>query len=278
METSAITNSVDNSDKPNSVDRGGRRPGSKNFRAKTFTEICEKYAPDFPKSVLWSVANAYLQMVKRGEKKYHAGNYKAENFNGLRVKKFISEFLKTGSSEKAGAAVGYDKSTVWRLMHNPEVRKMMDEELEKMRSADIADKVEVMKYLTKVMRGEITEQVAVLVGNGEQELKEKAVGAKERNKAAELIGKRYGLFVEKIDLTSNGQTLRPVIYLPNNGKDKTITALVVNKNVKEVTSEVKTVCDLVNCEDGEDVASPQEVLEVFADGVGYDNVEESNQE
>ena len=274
MGTNAIINVIDSEDKAKPVDRGGRRPGSKNFRANTFSEICEKYAPDLPKSVLWSVANAYLQFVKRAEKRYHAGNYKAENFKGLRVKKFITEFLKTGSAAEAGAAVGYDKSTTYRLMHNPEVRKMIDEELEKMRCADIADKVEVMKYLTSVMRGEITEMVPVLVGNGEQELKEKTVGAKERNKAAELIGKRYGMFVEKVDLTSNGQTLRPVIYLPNNGKEKAITALVASENVKEITADA--VCDVVNYKDDGDIASPQEVLESFAEDVPCED--ESGQE
>lgn len=57
---------------------------------------------------------------------------------------------------------------------------------------------EVMKYLTSVMRGEHTEEIPILCGDGCQELTQKEVGAKERLKAAELIGKRYGMFTDKV--------------------------------------------------------------------------------
>ena len=57
-----------------------------------------------------------------------------------------------------------------------------------------------MKYLTSVMRGEHTEQVLKLVGEGVQTVTDIDVSAKERLKAAELIGKRYGLFTDKVGL------------------------------------------------------------------------------
>ena len=38
----------------------------------------------------------------------------------------------------------------------------------------------------------------LLCGDGCQELTQKEVGAKERLKAAELIGKRYGMFTDKV--------------------------------------------------------------------------------
>ena len=50
------------------------------------------------------------------------------------------------------------------------------------------------------MRGEHTEEIPILCGDGCQELTQKEVGAKERLKAAELIGKRYALFSDKMDL------------------------------------------------------------------------------
>lgn len=50
------------------------------------------------------------------------------------------------------------------------------------------------------MRGEHTEQVLKLVGEGVQTVTDIDVSAKERLKAAELIGKRYGLFTEKVGL------------------------------------------------------------------------------
>ena len=50
------------------------------------------------------------------------------------------------------------------------------------------------------MRGEHTEQVLKLVGEGVQTVTDIDVSAKERLKAAELIGKRYGLFTDKVGL------------------------------------------------------------------------------
>ena len=50
------------------------------------------------------------------------------------------------------------------------------------------------------MRGEHTEQVLKLIGEGVQVISEIDVSAKERLKAAELIGKRYGLFTDKMNL------------------------------------------------------------------------------
>ncbi len=58
---------------------------------------------------------------------------------------------------------------------------------------------EVMEYLTSVMRGEQTESVATSKGvysNVE-------VSAKDRIKAAELIGKRNGAWTDKKELTGD---------------------------------------------------------------------------
>ena len=50
------------------------------------------------------------------------------------------------------------------------------------------------------MRGEHTEQIPLLIGERVQTLTPKEVGAKERLKAAELIGKRFGLFTDKVGI------------------------------------------------------------------------------
>ncbi len=79
------------------------------------------------------------------------------------------------------------------------MKAYIETELEKFHSAKIADAEEVMKYLTSVMQGgEHTEEIPILCGDGCQELTQKEVGAKERLKAAELIGKRYGMFTDKV--------------------------------------------------------------------------------
>ena len=85
-------------------------------------------------------------------------------------------------------------------MTKPAIKAEIDRELAKIQSDRIATADEVMRYLTAVMRGEQTEEIPLLQGDGIQSLVAKDVSIKDRLKAAELIGKRYGLFTEKLGL------------------------------------------------------------------------------
>ena len=87
-----------------------------------------------------------------------------------------------------------------RLLRNAEVKTYIDEQLEKMRSERVADAQEVLEYLTSVMRGEEKEETLIGRGEGEQGITDIEVSAKDRIKAAELIGKRHSLFTEKVEL------------------------------------------------------------------------------
>lgn len=121
-----------------------------------------------------------------------------------RQQKFCDEYLISGNATDAAIKAGYSRKTAKQTgsenLAKPDLRAYIDEQLAKIHSAKIADAEEVMKYLTSVMRGEHTEQVLKLVGEGVQTVTDIDVSAKERLKAAELIGKRYGLFTEKVGL------------------------------------------------------------------------------
>ena len=121
-----------------------------------------------------------------------------------RQQKFSDEYLISGNATDAAIKAGYSRKTAKQTgsenLSKPDLRAYIDEQLAKIHSAKIADAEEVMKYLTSVMRGEHTEQVLKLVGEGVQTVTDIDVSAKERLKAAELIGKRYGLFTEKVGL------------------------------------------------------------------------------
>ena len=121
-----------------------------------------------------------------------------------RQRKFCDEYLISGNATDAAIKAGYSPKTAKQTgsenLAKPDLRVYIDEQLAKIHSAKIADAEEVMKYLTSVMRGEHTEQVLKLVGEGVQTVTDIDVSAKERLKAAELIGKRYGLFTDKVGL------------------------------------------------------------------------------
>lgn len=114
--------------------------------------------------------------------------------NATRAYKAAYPHIKSDAAASASGA---------RLLRNVKVKAYIDNKLEQMSSAKVADAKEVMEYLTSVLRGEHTEQIPLLIGEGMQKLADKEVGAKERLKAAELLGKRYGLFKDKVDLQTN---------------------------------------------------------------------------
>lgn len=121
-----------------------------------------------------------------------------------RQQKFCDEYLISGNATDAAIKAGYSSKTAKQTgsenLSKPNLRAYIDEQLNKIHSAKIADAEEVMKYLTSVMRGEHTEQVLKLAGDGFQTITDIDVSAKDRLKAAELVGKRYGLFTEKVGL------------------------------------------------------------------------------
>lgn len=129
---------------------------------------------------------------------------------------FANEYLvdlnATRAYKKAYPGVRKDetaKAAGSRLLTNVNVKNYIDEQLKKIEDESIADAAEVMKYLTKVMRNELTEEVVVVEGEGEgcssARVVKKDMSAKDRNKAAELLGKRYRLFTENIKVEGTQQ-------------------------------------------------------------------------
>lgn len=128
-------------------------------------------------------------------------------------KRFCEEYLVDCNATQAAIRTGYSKKTAravgQRLLTNVDIKKYIEQQLQKMKTEKIADAQEVLEYLTSVMRGEQKEQVALLTGEGVQDLVQKDVSAKDRLKAAELIGKRYALFTEKVEL--QGETTVQIV-------------------------------------------------------------------
>lgn len=99
-----------------------------------------------------------------------------------------------------------------RLLANANVRKYIGEQLEEMHNKRTANAQEVIEYLTSVLRSESesTEVVIEGIGEGCSEARtiKKKPSEKDRLKAAELIGKRYGLWKEKIDVG-----IKPIVLM-----------------------------------------------------------------
>lgn len=96
-----------------------------------------------------------------------------------------------------------------RLLTNANVKAYIDEQLEKLQSERVADQQEVLEYLTAVMRGKKTEPLLVLDGEGKQKVVDAIPPVQTRTKAAELLGKRYRLFTDKVELDA---TVEQVVF------------------------------------------------------------------
>lgn len=88
-----------------------------------------------------------------------------------------------------------------RLLANANVKAYIDERLEKLKSERVADQQEVLEFLTSVMRGEVTEPLLVLDGKGTQRVVMAMPSVSTRKSAAVDLGKRFGLFVDKQEIT-----------------------------------------------------------------------------
>lgn len=121
-----------------------------------------------------------------------------------RQKKFCDEYLIDCNATQAAIRAGYSPKTAYSIgeenLKKPELKSYIDEQLELLHSQRTADAQEVLEYLTAVMRGEHTEQTLQLIGDGVQTITDIDVSAKERLKAAELIGKRYGMFKDNLNV------------------------------------------------------------------------------
>lgn len=123
----------------------------------------------------------------------------------VKQQRFADEYIICGNATEAAKKAGYSKKTA-RFIGNenltkPNIKTYIDSRLKELEDKQIAKQDEIMKYLTSIMRGEQQEQVLRGMGEGFQEIDDMDVSAKDRIKAAELLGKRYALWTDKTELS-----------------------------------------------------------------------------
>ena len=124
-----------------------------------------------------------------------------------RQKMFADEYLISGNAEQAAIKAGYSekyaRGNAHKLVANSGIKEYIEERLKQIESSKIADAAEVMRYLTSVMRNETKEEVPVVVNNGEWsevQMVTKDTSIRDRNKAAEMLAKRFGILTDKVSL------------------------------------------------------------------------------
>jgi len=129
----------------------------------------------------------------------------------IKQKAFADYYIETGNATESAIRAGYSKKTAAVIgaenLIKPNIKNYIEECMKKLEDERIAKADEVLKYLTSAMRGDIDEEVVVVEGEGEgcssARIVKKEISAKDRIKAAELLGKRYRLFVDKVEADVN---------------------------------------------------------------------------
>lgn len=158
----------------------------------------------------------------------------------VQQRRFVQELFKNNHNGKQAAiAAGYSEKTAEvqasRLLRNVKVLEYREELLLEFEKNEIATVEEILKYLTRVMRRQETESVVAvikekvtgLVKNPETGKNERRTVEKETpkvveiptkisdaNKAAEMLGKNFGIWTDKLKLDDN-QTITFVEDLPD---------------------------------------------------------------
>lgn len=107
---------------------------------------------------------------------------------------FADEYIKSGNATQAAIKAGYSERTA-RFIGNenltkPNVKSYIDAKMAEIESHKIADAKEALQYLTRVLRGEETEEIPDNVNGGT--IKRPPL-IKDRTTAAREIMKRYPL-------------------------------------------------------------------------------------
>lgn len=91
------------------------------------------------------------------------------------------------------------------MIANDSVKAYIDERMEELKSERVADQQEILETLTAILRGETTAATLRSIDIGVQKIEENMPPTmSERIKAAELIGKRHRMWVDKVE--TNGET------------------------------------------------------------------------
>lgn len=119
-----------------------------------------------------------------------------KDYNKLteKQKRFIDYYVETANATESAKRAGYSFKTAKNIgaENLTKLNCFIQERLRQLENNRIASQEEVLQYLTKVMRGEEKDAFGL------------DASIQDRTKCAELLGKRWGTFVDKKDISSTG--------------------------------------------------------------------------
>lgn len=121
---------------------------------------------------------------------------------------FADYYIEIGSAYqaaiKAGYSENYAKGNVVKLLENVSVKSYIENRMQELQSERVASQQEILESLTAILRGEKKGTALVGMGLGEQSVRQVQPTVGEKIRAAELLGKRYKLFTDKVETEITG--------------------------------------------------------------------------
>lgn len=109
-----------------------------------------------------------------------------------RQQAFCDYYLQTGNATEAAKKAGYSEKTAYSIgtenLKKPEIQKYLESRVKKAHTERIATAEEILEFLSETVRCEDCIR-------------------KDRLKAAELLGKRYALFTDSVNVGNEGITV-----------------------------------------------------------------------
>ena len=135
-------------------------------------------------------------MSKLNEKQKAFADYYIESLNATESYKKVYE-CSYNTARTNGA----------RLLTNANIKKYIDEVMSAKDESRIASQDEILQILTDIARGITEEEVVQFSQLGEELRTTRKPTIKDRMKASELLGKRYRMWVDKVEANVNQQVI-----------------------------------------------------------------------
>ena len=134
-------------------------------------------------------------MSKLNEKQKAFADYYIESLNAYE------------SAKRAGYSEAYAKSQSYKLLENVGIKNYIEERMESKDNYRIASQDEILQILTDIARGITEEEVVQFSQLGEELRTTRKPTIKDRMRASELLGKRYRMWIDKVEANVNQQVI-----------------------------------------------------------------------
>lgn len=124
----------------------------------------------------------------------------------IKQQAFADYYIELGNATQAAIKAGYSKRSARQIgeqnLSKHDIKVYIEKRMEELKTERVADQQEILETLTAVIRGEALGTELVGKGKGKQEVQQEPPSVADKIRAAELLGKRYAMWTEKVEQTN----------------------------------------------------------------------------